>query len=83
MAQEVTVLESVKRPQVLPQDVSTSHDFLGQDTQVFQAHEKEGSSRVLLFFLCRKQLVFILKAYSILFNRSKTKYGNHIEYDKA
>jgi hypothetical protein len=40
------VLESVKRPQVLPQDVSTSHDFLGQDTQVFQAHEKEGSSRV-------------------------------------
>jgi hypothetical protein len=47
MAQEVKVLESVKRPQVLPQDVSTSHDFLGQDTQVFQAHEKEGSSRVV------------------------------------
>jgi putative flippase GtrA len=50
MAQEVKVLESVKRPQVLPQDVSTSHDFLGQDTQVFQAHEKEGSSRVSCFF---------------------------------
>jgi hypothetical protein len=48
MAQEVKVLESVKRPQVLPQDVSTSHDFLGQDTQVFQAHEKEGSSRATI-----------------------------------
>jgi hypothetical protein len=46
MEQAVQVLESVKRPQVLPQDVSTSHDFLGQDTQVFQAHEKGSSSRV-------------------------------------
>ena len=47
MEQAVQVLESVKRPQVLPQDVSTSHDFLGQDTQVFQAHEKGSSSRVM------------------------------------
>jgi hypothetical protein len=46
MVQEVKVLESVKRPQ----DVSTSHDFLGQDTKVFQAHEKEGSSRLVTFF---------------------------------
>jgi hypothetical protein len=46
MEQAVQMLESVKRPQVLPQDVSTSYDFLGQDTQVFQAHEKGSSSRV-------------------------------------
>jgi hypothetical protein len=46
MTQAVQGLESVKTPQVLPPDVSISHDFLGQDTQVFQAHEKGSSSRV-------------------------------------
>jgi hypothetical protein len=45
MEQAVQMLESVKRPQVLPQYVSTSYDFLGQDTQVFQAHEKGSSAR--------------------------------------
>jgi hypothetical protein len=34
------------RPQVLSQDLSISHDFLDQDSQVFHALAKKSSTRV-------------------------------------
>jgi hypothetical protein len=45
LKQESQELELFMTPQVLPQDLSISHDFLDQDSQVFHALAKKGSTR--------------------------------------
>ena len=44
--QEVKELELIERSQVLPQDVSTSHDILAQDIHVFHAQVQDCFTRV-------------------------------------
>jgi hypothetical protein len=44
--EEIQALGSFMRPQVLPQYLSMSHDFLPQDAQVLHAQVKRSFTRV-------------------------------------
>jgi hypothetical protein len=56
MEQDAQALELFERPQVLPQDVSISHDFLSPDAHVLHAQLKRLSLRRISEMLkkCRK-----------------------------
>ena len=61
LKQELHALEPFMRPQVLSQDVSTSHDLLTQDAQVLHAQPKKSSTRVCFYLDPRmSSIVFLI-----------------------